>query len=314
LSVNKKKLVEQNLSQASTGEGYCCWLCTSKRVDLVKRSISQRDLESADFKITDSNYGMTADVYECRQCGFKFCPHMNDVLRLYVHMEDEQYEETRSERAVQAEKLLRDIAVFHPGGRLLDVGAASGILVEQAILAGYDASGIEPSEALQQRAKQLNLPVELGVLPAAQLGSDFDIVTFMDVLEHVPNPVDVLGNIANVLGDTGICVIATPDIDSFVSRVMGHKWWHFRLAHIGYFSRKTLTQAVEAAGMEVICSSRPSWYFPASYLLQRVLSYFPSWFRPPLPGFLDRVIIPLNLGDSIQVICRKKMSPPSREL
>ena len=87
---------------------------------------------------------------------------------------------------------------------------------------------------------------------------------------------------------------------------MGRHWWHYRIAHIGYFNRATLQIALSRAGFEVIELNRPCWYFPASYLMVRALSYLPRVLRPPVPEFLDRIILPLNLYDSYMALCCKK--------
>ena len=58
--------------------------------------------------------------------------------------------------------------------RLLDVGAGSGILVEEALASGFAARGIEPSSPI---AAQRGLPVTHGVLPNSELPGPFDVVT-----------------------------------------------------------------------------------------------------------------------------------------
>ena len=46
----------------------------------------------------------------------------------------------------------------------------------------------------------------------------------------------------------GIGMMVTPDINSFFARIMGKKWWHYRVAHIGYFNRKSLNILLDRAG------------------------------------------------------------------
>jgi hypothetical protein len=87
---------------------------------------------------------------------------------------------------------------------------------------------------------------------------------------------------------------------------MGQRWWHYRLAHIGYFNVTTLRRLLEDSGFDIIAIHRPSWYFPASYLVQRLMQYLPAFMRASPPAWLDRITIPLNLFDSLLVICRKR--------
>ncbi|WP_419908181.1 class I SAM-dependent methyltransferase [Hoeflea sp.] len=282
-----------------------CWVCGSENMALANRGNLPQTLGSEAFQITDQGYGRTADIHRCADCGFLQCSDLPDVLEYYEDMDDTGYEDTRAQRALQARRLLQTIAPFKPGGRLLDVGAGSGILVDEALQAGYHAEGIEPSVALQKRAAASALSVHLGVLPDPSVRGPYDCVTLIDVIEHVPDPVGLLTDIAGVLKDDGVCLIVTPDVRSWAARLMRWHWWHYRIAHIGYFDRSTLTRAAGAAGLQILSISRPTWYFPASYLMERVLSYAPNRLRPPVPRMADKITVPLNLFDSYALICRK---------
>jgi hypothetical protein len=43
---------------------------------------------------------------------------------------------------------------------------------------------------------------------------------------------------------------------------MGYKWWHYRIAHIGYFDRATLDLAQANSYLVGTGFYRPTWYFP----------------------------------------------------
>ncbi len=269
---------------------------------MIRQGTSPTDLGPEAVRITDANYGLTADLYRCETCGFLQCPDMLDVLELYESMDDEEYEETREERALQARKIVSRIARFKPAGRLLDVGAGTGIMVDEASAKGFDAIGVEPSGPLQAVAEAQGIKVLHGVLPHPDVSGKFDIVASIDVIEHVPDPVDLLRQMVSVMSDDGICVLVTPDVGSLAARIMGARWWHYRIAHIGYFNTSTLERAMAAVGLKSISVSRPSWYFTADYLATRVLSYLPERLRPPVPGFLAKITVPLNLFDSLLVV------------
>lgn len=285
---------------------YRCWLCNSQNTYRSKAGNLRSEISSDDFRITDANYGVTADIYTCADCSFKFCPTVADALTFYKNMGDTTYETTRAERSLQAKKILHRIKRFKTNGRLLDVGAGSGILVEQALALGYDASGVEPSESLSESAQKLKLPVITGTLPLPTLQHPFDVVTLIDVIEHVDQPLAMLEEVSKCLRQDGICILVTPDVSSFAAHIMRGKWWHYRLAHIGYFDRKTLQQLTASTGFEIIATYRPAWYFPANYLAERLLRYVPGASRITPPAWLEKITIPLNLFDSLLVVCKKK--------
>ena len=283
-----------------------CWICGGEDLTLVRKGTRFEDLAAANFRVTDSDYGHTGDIFRCRSCGFYQCSKFTDVLELYEEMDDQTYEGTSSARSLQAERTLRTIGKFRTGGRLLDVGAGSGILVGEAIRLGYQAEGIEPSKYLQSMAKEKNLPIRLGVLSNQEPEAQYDVVTLIDVIEHVSNPVELLSTIRHVLRPQGVAVVVTPDVGSFAARLLGWKWWHFRYAHIGYFDRKTFLLAIKHAGLNPIHVCRPTWYFSFDYLIERLATYFPVVAKLPLPSLVRNLIIPLNLFDSILVVCGRR--------
>jgi 2-polyprenyl-3-methyl-5-hydroxy-6-metoxy-1,4-benzoquinol methylase len=279
-----------------------CWICSQNKLKLVKPSNIDSSLTSQSFAITDKQYGVTGDIFLCNSCGFLQCHKLPNVLKYYEEMEDKNYDETSDQRSLQMKKVLKCIEPFKNHGRLLDIGAGSGLLVREADVLGYEAEGIEPSVWLQKIAENNNLKVHLGTLPHSSVGHNYDIITLVDIIEHVSAPVDILKDVYSVLDDNGICLLITPDVKSLMARILKWKWWHYRIAHIGYFNKETIELCLKNAGFKIVSISRPIWYFPANYLIKRIMKYLPSFMNIPLPAFLSKITIPLNLYDSIQVI------------
>ncbi|MCZ6673896.1 MAG: class I SAM-dependent methyltransferase, partial [Verrucomicrobia bacterium] len=256
------------------------------------------------FAITDAHYGQTSAVYQCSSCGFMQCNDLPDVLSYYEQLEDQAYENSRNERFLQSEALLRKLKKYQKSGKLLDVGAGSGILVEAAIKSGYDATGIEPSTWLQEQAVKQNLPVTKGILSDVPEEKKYDTITVIDVIEHVADPIGLLKEVGARLKEQGVAMIVTPDCRSWFARILGRKWWHFRMAHIGYFNKKTLAMACRKAGLEIVSQNRPGWYFTIDYLWVRFMQYFPSWLRLRPLNWMKRITVPLNLRDSLLIIVK----------
>lgn len=285
--------------------GGTCWVCGSDQLDLAKNGNLDGGLNPDRFEPTDERYGVTADIYRCRACGFLQCSGLGDVLPFYEQMADQDYEDGREQRSLQQFKLLRRLARFRPSGRLLDIGAGAGMLVEQAQHLGYDALGVEPSVWFHQQAVKLNLPVALGTFPHPEAKPPFDAITMVDIIEHVTDPLGLLIEVRRALADDGVGLVVTPDPGSLAARIMGWKWWHYRVAHIGYFGRRQLLDVLKRAGLRPLAVKRPGWYFTADYLIERVKRYLPDWLPVPNPNFLKKIVVPLNLYDSLLVIFAK---------
>jgi SAM-dependent methyltransferase len=295
-----------DLRTSRTTDSPRCRLCGSEKLQFVKPSNITDGLTSNSFSITDSHYGMTGAIYCCGSCEFLQCSDLQEVLPFYVDLVDPGYEVGRQERSLQARRILEAVHTLQPQGRLLDVGAGSGMLVEQAIQMGYHAEGIEPSAWLQKMAMERRLPVHLGTFPHSAAPGRFDIISLVDVIEHVSDPMDLLRNIVASLAENGIAVIVTPDVSSVAARILGWRWWHFRVAHIGYFNKRTLLFALAQAGLQPVLVRRPAWFFTADYLWVRLHRYLPKFLRFASPTFLSKIVIPVNLRDSWLIACKRK--------
>ncbi|MBF0538680.1 MAG: class I SAM-dependent methyltransferase [Nitrospirae bacterium] len=283
-----------------------CWICASRSLELMRPSTIRRPLSEVNFAITDPNYGITSAIYRCQGCGFLQCAQLNDTLQYYRTLKDEEYDNSAQHRLHQADKLLQTVTRYKKSGSLLDVGAGTGYLLQQAQLLGFETVGVEPSSWLCEKAVKKGLNVLCGVLPNPVLSPPYDVVTLIDVIEHVTNPVDVLSSVTGVMAGDAIGVLVTPDVESLAARLTGRRWWHYRVAHVGYFTRKTISLALDRAGLRPIAFSRPAWYLSAAYLMSRLNVYLPSYLKLNPPTVLNRLTVGFNLFDSMLVVFQKK--------
>lgn len=298
--------MEKKIKNILPDNTYYCWVCGSDKLHIVKTSNIEGNLDTRSFAITDSNYGVTGELHQCAKCGFIQASKLKDVLAYYEKLDDSAYVESRSQRSIQAKKILKRVKKICPTGRLLDVGAGIGILVEQAIELGYDACGIEPSEWLQRKAVNCEIPIHLGTLPNPKLKGPYDIICIVDIIEHVSNPRNILYEISKILSKNGVVVVVTPNVSAIITKLLRHRWWHYRVAHIGYFNKKTLNIIFENAKYELIEMYGACWYLPLDYIIRRVNVYLPSFMHFPIPKFFKNITTPLNLGDSILGIYKLK--------
>jgi 2-polyprenyl-3-methyl-5-hydroxy-6-metoxy-1,4-benzoquinol methylase len=138
------------------------------------------------------------------------------------------------------------------GRRLLDVGCGPGTFLLVARQEGWDVAGIEPAQEAASKAIALGLNVFQGYVKdyAALSPSPFDAIVSFEVLEHVPNPVEVLQGMRALLKPGGMLVLSVPNLDDPYCLKQ-----QIALAmppiHINFFNRRSLGKALQKAGFAI---------------------------------------------------------------
>ena len=146
-------------------------------------------------------------------------------------------------------------------GRVLDVGCSTGLFLNEAKQAGFDASGVEFSAASAQFARShFGLHITDGDIHAVEAAPEsYDILTMFDVIEHVRDPAGDMAVAHRLLKPGGIFILSTPNIDGLyprasepLARPLGY-WPHIEPPwHLYQFSQKTLTAMLEKAGFSAL--------------------------------------------------------------
>jgi SAM-dependent methyltransferase len=150
----------------------------------------------------------------------------------------------------------------------LDVGCDTGLFLERfARLYGTQPHGVEINARAAAMARTRGMDVQNTVLAGADL-SGFDLVTLIDVIEHVADPMALLADVRSRLRPNGLVYLETPNIDStiyatgrWISHLTGGRPASlcerlFLPEHVQYFSLPGLTTAAERAGLRTLALTR----------------------------------------------------------
>jgi 2-polyprenyl-3-methyl-5-hydroxy-6-metoxy-1,4-benzoquinol methylase len=292
-----------------------CPVCSSTELKSYReKTFDISTFSEENIKITDSEYGRTWDLARCENCSHVFAnptPSAGFIQSLYAKTEDPEYEEESLGRAKNFQRILTFLERIHPEkGKLLDVGAATGILMHRARQRGWETEGIEPSTwAVEVARTKHDLTLIEGSLETVTLKSSaYTAVTLIDFIEHTAHPVGALSKVHETLLPGGTICLVTPDIQSLAARVMGKRWWHFRPGHLAYFSKKSLLTLLDRTGFHVVRWKRYAWTFSALYLLSRMRFLKFLVKNPRLAFFWAKIPIKLALRDSLEVYARKETS------
>lgn len=192
----------------------------------------------------------------CQTCGFVYqSPRMDEeelegfyqreYRRVYQGVEGP----TVKDRFVQGGRADWFVSILERRGirpiRVLDIGSSAGVLLEK-LRESFDCNvtGIEPGEAYRQYAEKRGLTIYDG-LEALQADhpQPFDLITMAHVLEHIPYPVQYLGEIRSVISDDGHLLLEVPNLYTHDS---------FEIAHTSAFSPHALVEALGLGGWEVV--------------------------------------------------------------
>lgn len=297
-----------------------CNLCggSDANAEIVFEADSQRAPRTTEefFNIYSSSgdHILYERVVRCRRCSLVYLsprPKRVLVIEGYSCAKDKRYISQEKGRGITFRNSLKRIKRLRAGGKLLDVGAASGTFVRMAVEAGYDAHGVEPSRWMCDFAKKnYGVRVLPGVLEEQNFkDGSFDIVTMWDVLEHVPDPMATLQEVKRILTPDGLLVINYPRIDDPLARLAGRKWWFLLSIHLYYFTPKTLSAYLDLLEFEKVLHGMHLQRLAYDYLVERLSVYSPILAKAAklpyiIPGF-KKAQIPYFASQYL-MIARKK--------
>lgn len=199
-----------------------------------------------------------------------------------------------------------------PPGKLLDFGCGWGFFLTAARACGWETLGLEPlaGHALYARATTAST-VLTDVLHDDSFPADsFDAVTAFQVIEHLPDPAGDLQRLRRFLKPGGIILIEVPNIATWSVALLGKRHRHFVPDHLTFFSPRTLRALLEKHGFEVLEVYRPTRWMTLHHLFghwgRRLLGRPPAPTHPERVPRLHRLVVPLNLGDIVCAIARKR--------
>jgi SAM-dependent methyltransferase len=263
-----------------------CIVCGGAELSLVFEV--GRELDGQGLIPTTDAFGTALDdIMACGDCGHRQLAHMPtevELLKLYVSARADHYIEEEAGQRRTARAALRHIERHVQRGRLLDLGCWIGYLLHEARRAGWDVTGVEPSDFAASFAREeLGLPIVNADMMSAELPlGSFDAIVLGDVLEHLTDPGAALDRIASLLAPGGVVYMTIPDAGSRLARAMGSRWWSVIPTHVQYFSRDSVRSLLVRHGFKTLEIKTAPKTFTVRYYLSRIAGYS--------PGVADRLV------------------------
>jgi len=140
---------------------------------------------------------------------------------------------------------------------LLDIGIGEGDFIKifnkdykTYGLEEYDIDSLDYSSLVNSDMIYGNLQNAFGL----GYSENFEIITALDIFEHLRLPEVAIENIYSMLTKGGLLFIETGNIDCFIARTLKqNKWWYTEiLEHKIFWTPTTLSKAIEKKGFKVL--------------------------------------------------------------
>jgi len=155
------------------------------------------------------------------------------------------------------------------GKSAADVGCGAGLLAEPLARLGAAVTGIDAAPeniaAAREHALGQGLEIDYRTGGAEALDGRYDLVTSLEVVEHVADPAAFVGALAAAVAEGGLLILSTPNRTAWSRLIMiglgegtgripkgTHDWGKF-------LAPDELKALVRAAGLEVVDTSGISW-------------------------------------------------------
>jgi SAM-dependent methyltransferase len=227
---------------------------------------------------------------KCLRCGLQFVyplPDKETLKNYYNNYPDSR----RVKKSINEYLDIANLSFIHQisvvseiGGylgdkkRFLDVGFGAGHYLSAARENGFATYGVELDRTSFEEVEKTAKNVYNCELDEAPFDSDFfDIVKMAEILEHSPEPLNLLKSALRVIKKGGFLVVDVPNQSSFIAKIkiflrhLGLRKDYGFISppnHLFGFTKKTLCLALSKAGFEnkkIVFTSQADWrYHPST--------------------------------------------------
>lgn len=273
-----------------------CPVCGSeRRTKVYHGNISEEKLNS----FANYSYEVWLDghhpIVQCRNCGLYYaCPRdsQESLAHVYAAGSVESYlRETEGKLASFKREASFLKQLVGRGGKLLEIGCATGLFLRAATEVRFDVWGCDPwYEATTIAKKEFGERINVNTFRAtAYEAESFQVVAVWDVIEHVEEPAKLIQDAYDLLAPGGWLALSTPNFDSLSRRLLGSHWQFFERPHLVFFNPSKILNLLHVLGFtDVRILSQDKTYS---------ISYFASYLAKWSPMLSQIALAFVNLID-----------------
>lgn len=213
---------------------YSCIACSSARVSRVGAlPVFTPDWLGTPF---DESTPVTS-LYHCQDCKLHFrapATSESELANYYSALSSDDWWQHGEEREVWRE--MKKILESAPGRRVLDVGCFRGDLLSY-LGDSWERFGVEPSSDARRVAESRGIGILGSSVEGLESDQKFDAITLVDVIEHLPRPLESLRKLVKMLTPGGLLLVFTGNTQAWSWRFAGRHYWYSALPeHVAFFN------------------------------------------------------------------------------
>jgi 2-polyprenyl-3-methyl-5-hydroxy-6-metoxy-1,4-benzoquinol methylase len=186
---------------------------------------------------------------------------------------------------------------------LLDIGCGNGQFLLRARDYGYQVKGLDFDAKTVETARSFGLDVIYGDISVLAKSEKFNVITLSHVIEHVPEPVELIDRIQEQLAVDGYFYLATPNFGSTGQKAFGRYWRGLEYPrHLHLFEAEELSQLLIDRGF-----SKVELVFDLPQSLGILRSSWKIFKRETQPNTLQRIQMLLKLARHTRIFSRKSL-------
>lgn len=196
------------------------------------------------------------DVYLCENC---LTSQTLTDISYNEYYNDYNYSVNKSETANKFMENLCDKLwekyKFQDGCKVLEIGSSDGSQLNYFKIKSANVFGIEPSAELCNISNNKGIPVYHGLFEENiidEIPEEFrkvDLVLLEYTFDHLPEPMNILKTINNMLNKAGLLVLEVHNLDKILKR---KEYCLFEHEHTVYLSEETIKHVLDKGGFEAI--------------------------------------------------------------
>ncbi|HAV23282.1 MAG: hypothetical protein A2X67_03135 [Ignavibacteria bacterium GWA2_55_11] len=193
-------------------------------------------------------------LYECNRCGFLFkVGEKTD----YESLDLDAYLVFAYNRSSEVDEICACLQPDYPdvqGVCILEIGCATGEVLNELRNRGAKVYGVEPSHVAAEhaRSKYGLTTVFEGYFERNPAGMQPEVFLLLDVIEHLDDPSLLLAKIASAMSATSVLVVKTGDSGSWLADHCKDRWAYIHLPqHRSFYCKRTLDYACKKAELHV---------------------------------------------------------------